>query len=766
MSTPQEKLIDAIGDVSDKNVEIAIGHSDAAAAALGTDTHHISLSEVKPATEIKSHKARNAVVSGLAAAVAVTGGLFAWSSLRDTVIQPGYNVTNDVTTTTELPFTPDIRNLRWGMMLDEVKHYETAELTREERTGEGPYASTTLIYENVEFEGYNTRMEISVSDRHGLSGVNYYIPTDNCDELYQKLYDQTVAEYGEPTGGLHDGLEDFTNTWEFPDEGWEIYMMKFDNSEIDMVTSEVQYAFWALLPDSVYEYDAKDWEEYNSDGEEDGGEENNSDEEEEPGDPKAVYYDRNSGGITSYDFEVFDRRFYGRWTAQPGYPSEVFDLNYSSPVYFSSDHYDYMAAAWEGEKYAYLVVEHGFDVTMLLIDLDDTDTMYRYDIPYTEMYQGGRDIPDYDSVYTKGETEETEGMSIFGYAKYQYGLTDIEGDDIDMSLDFDRLILDKADEVQKLFNGYLRFTGGDAYTRGDPADPSVAEKLGSPGAGAMPVISDDIKTVADIKDRLTESIYGGYADYLLYGNYGEVDGQLYHLEQIRGSWLGVSETWYTGYDVYDDSIVGHFAVLLWAPGDDFDQINNPDFLNDINSYEFYDITIKNIDGKYVVTDCRGTRTGSGQKIDYDYLECHGCYYNYREADRSLITNEQVKPREYDEAAITDSGLTFGEKREIQLLLKNCAVDYEDDFAAIENVLHVYISSAYVSGQTVTLDMCVSGWDPEAANYETGEGFDEKPLEHFEIKLMKTSDGYRIDRYDDGSNSYIARGYEISSRDTF
>lgn len=51
--------------------------------------------------------------------------------------------------------------------------------------------------------------------------------------------------------------------------------------------------------------------------------------------------------------------------------------------------------------------------------------------------------------------------------------------------------------------------------------------------------------------------------------YGEANGKLYRLEGARGSWLGVTETWYIGYEVTDDKIIGHFAVLGWGDDDDY-----------------------------------------------------------------------------------------------------------------------------------------------------------------------------------------------------
>lgn len=276
------------------------------------------------------------------------------------------------------------------------------------------------------------------------------------------------------------------------------------------------------------------------------------------------------------------------------------------------------------------------DVTLMLIDFDNYVVFSVMPLlpendrqALLEFLMSGGEIDDNGSrVELLIDTNWTE-----------YTAEGIECDPIDKSLDCEKILLEKADEIQKLFNGFIRFTGGDAYELGEP------ERVqGFPThLGAAPVISDEIKTIADIKSLLNEAIYDKYTDYLMQQQYGEANGKLYRLGGARGSWLGVNETWYIGCDVTNDKIIGHFAVLGWGDDDDYG-VKNPDHLNDINSYEFYDITVQNIGGRYLVTDVRGTTRGDGTAIPYDYFECHGCYYNYNVADRSLITNEAVKPK--------------------------------------------------------------------------------------------------------------------------
>ncbi|MCR4779645.1 MAG: hypothetical protein K5876_00975 [Ruminiclostridium sp.] len=233
----------------------------------------------------------------------------------------------------------------------------------------------------------------------------------------------------------------------------------------------------------------------------------------------------------------------------------------------------------------------------------------------------------------------------------EYSPEGIVCDPIDRgSFDPDDMAFGFGEEMQVMFNDYLRSGGGKAYTRGDP---ECVE--GFPGhLTAYPVDSDDLKTVDDIKERMNSVIYGAYVDHLLFEKYGEANGRLYYLEGTRGG-IRATESWYLGCDVYDDRVVGHYALLHWG-GEDNDE-RKAEFLNDIDNYDFYDIVIQRVGGKYVVTDVRGTHSG-GRTIDYDYFEHHGIFYNANVVDRTLITNYDVMPYAYrqlkaraDEAAL-------------------------------------------------------------------------------------------------------------------
>lgn len=132
---------------------------------------------------------------------------------------------------------PDIRNLKWGMTVEEVIAHETEEMSgRKVEKSYSDQMQTLLTYDNIEFIGYNTQMILCVNDVNGLDGVNYHIPdADN----YKILKDELTKEYGQPND------YDTSCTWEFPDEGMMIFLMD--------AVSFTQFSFYTLLPDETSE---------------------------------------------------------------------------------------------------------------------------------------------------------------------------------------------------------------------------------------------------------------------------------------------------------------------------------------------------------------------------------------------------------------------------------------------------------------------------------------------------------------------------------
>ncbi|MBQ9384426.1 MAG: hypothetical protein IJT87_09320, partial [Ruminiclostridium sp.] len=162
MKTPQENLIDAIGEVNDKHVMLATGITTD--GELPTDVRDIKVIEVEQPVIRKSHKVRNAIIGGTAAAAAIAGGLFAWSRLRPIPTEPQEPAQSSTATAITEPIVYDtpMRDLKWGMSVSEVKAVETAELSEEE-TDE--YGTTTLIYNDIPIKEYNSRMELSFGER-------------------------------------------------------------------------------------------------------------------------------------------------------------------------------------------------------------------------------------------------------------------------------------------------------------------------------------------------------------------------------------------------------------------------------------------------------------------------------------------------------------------------------------------------------------------------------------------------------------------------
>lgn len=128
----------------------------------------------------------------------------------------------------ELP-DADIRNLKWGMTVDEVKVNETAFFLNEEYDLE---QNRTLLNYSAEYNGLTAELTLNVSDTNGLTGVNYHIDGN----YYQDFYTNGIEMYGEPDEQYDDG--DFKSAWWYaPTEKYQVYIMFYDN-----VTS---YDYWA-----------------------------------------------------------------------------------------------------------------------------------------------------------------------------------------------------------------------------------------------------------------------------------------------------------------------------------------------------------------------------------------------------------------------------------------------------------------------------------------------------------------------------------------
>lgn len=201
---------------------------------------------------------------------------------------------------------------------------------------------------------------------------------------------------------------------------------------------------------------------------------------------------------------------------------------------------------------------------------------------------------------------------------------------IDKSLDCEAILLDRAENLRIMMSNYL------SYDKDRLAFDLGETYITHGQAEAFKVVSDTLKTYADFKALFSDKIYGGYIDKICSytPQLAEQDGELFFVESV-GGYIGTFETWYLGFEVTDKEIIGHFAKL---GGVEDIGLEDSEYLNDESNYSFYDIIVQNVDGQYVLTDCNGDNPKE------TYYRMHGWLYNSGKADRSLITNEKVKPK--------------------------------------------------------------------------------------------------------------------------
>lgn len=95
-----------------------------------------------------------------------------------------------------------IRNVKWGMSVDDVKSAETAELESEEE-------DKNLRYKNIDMFGQKFELIYSFSYAKGLKSAVYASPNvleDEAKELEKSIVDTLTEKYGkaEVGGGLYD----------------------------------------------------------------------------------------------------------------------------------------------------------------------------------------------------------------------------------------------------------------------------------------------------------------------------------------------------------------------------------------------------------------------------------------------------------------------------------------------------------------------------------------------------------------------------------
>ncbi|MDY2847543.1 MAG: hypothetical protein SOU50_04910 [Oscillospiraceae bacterium] len=125
-----------------------------------------------------------------------------------------------------------MRNLRWGMTIDEVKQSETASLVDEKVTESG---NTELSYSGVTFRELPAELVLSISDTKGLEGVNYRMKGD----MFRTYYDELCSLYGAPDTESIDDSSYIFAWWYSTENNCQIYISYSVNDD------KTHYGIWA-----------------------------------------------------------------------------------------------------------------------------------------------------------------------------------------------------------------------------------------------------------------------------------------------------------------------------------------------------------------------------------------------------------------------------------------------------------------------------------------------------------------------------------------
>lgn len=597
MSVNVDRFIDLLGCIDDKYIRLAAPKTERS-FNLKTDVYRVDLSSY-PKIQEKPAKKKNkiftaAVVSLAAAALVITGGVLIWNRLQNIPVTPS---DHDIEAPVEILEDPDIRNLKWGMTLEEVRAHETAEKVNEEILDKGGTAQFLLNYKNVEFHGFTVDMVLSVMYDTGLDGVNYRIPAET-PEMAEELFDELAYELKDTQNIQYDDSFIFKD---FPEEGYTVMLQN--------AVEYVQYSYFPLI----------DWDE------------------------ELIDYTGNNM-LTQDSFDVFEKYFYGKWTDNAGIRDLTFDYSTNSEYDFdfwngklldihTDDNYAYM--------YTYGTVEgaEGSDNTLIdimgahlyLVDIGEGDTLYRYDMPDAETAVA---VEKYAATFTKSDEKitETDSLGFFGLNRVLHlgSFTNSEALPIEDNFDYEWYLKDRASALHYMVYNYLNNETG-----------NLVYKLGEGGE----VIDDTLKSEADFKAIFSDKIESQYFDFVnsFTPNLEDRDGKLYYNAAMSG-YLGTLKTWLIGIEKTEYSIIGHFAELGGIdPADEDD----PEYVNDLSHYGFYDIVVQNIGGEYVVTNCVDLNNPQA----FAFKE-HGLFYQPGYSNKN-ITNEAVKPLSANENDVAD-----------------------------------------------------------------------------------------------------------------
>ena len=520
----------------------------------------------------------------------------------------------------------ELAQLKWGMSLDEVDEIITVSPDAVENVMSADLPQTLFTFENQVFEGYNSYLIVCVMDDTGLDGINYHIPTESPETVYKELGKMLSDQ-----GGLYDPTTDTFSLWHFDDDNYTVMLASWG--------AEVQLSYYPLFDkesrgencgeEFVYEEIidiTKDLEKLKW------GMSVEEVEEILPKTPNLTVEETESAGIKQTLFTYSEHEY-------DGYDSYLIicvsegtgldGINYHLPTDAPDLLYDELSESLQTSDVIYDPTDETF--SFWHYDNDNYTVMLanfgtEVQLSYFPLFAVEDRSNNFDSSYEIDGTENTQTETYF----FMEDNTLADCDPIDKSLNCEEILLNRADSLQKLMTEYLNHD--EKRLCFDLGETIEIEK----GLYAKKVISDKIKSKDDIKNIFSEKIYEEYTDKLCSFNpsFLEIEDELYFIEADSGL-LGVFETWYLGYDVTDDKIIGHFAVL---EGIEDIGLDDAEYLNDESNYDFYDITVQNVDGKYVITDCNAENTKGF------YFYHHGYYYNSGKADRTLITNENVKPK--------------------------------------------------------------------------------------------------------------------------
>ena len=296
MKTKEEKLIEAIGDTKDSNVLRAVGH-ESADPNLKTEVRHMEIIDVpKPSeADIRRYRIRNGVLGGLAAAVAITGGVVLWNNLRDNVgvskpaesssTEPIVTINTPVAEKDPLLFANDTSMPEpfAGFYTDDTDYYDNFREGWARR-----FRDTGALYnfcENLDKEKYTETDQKYWKMYIQYNALSPDMPTtpyklDQTGNLYTFMKELGISAedmkaalekaneyYQENAGKGHSGFEELMYSWYDPEclvSGDEKEIANQFKSEYSIITDDAESdEYYVLSPMWMYYHTIEDYEKVN-----------------------------------------------------------------------------------------------------------------------------------------------------------------------------------------------------------------------------------------------------------------------------------------------------------------------------------------------------------------------------------------------------------------------------------------------------------------------------------------------------------------------